>query len=60
MRDEKRAFLAIYAVIIGATLATGTFELLLVYWIVPRLTGEPFLRLIRMAELPGPRKVPTE
>ncbi|MGE0717412.1 MAG: fatty acid desaturase [Alphaproteobacteria bacterium] len=58
VRDETRAFLAAYALIVIATVATGTFGLLLLYWIVPRLAGEPFLRLIRMAEHTGAAESP--
>ncbi|WP_170216596.1 fatty acid desaturase [Allostella humosa] len=58
VRDETRVFLAIYAAIVAAALATGTFDLLLLYWIVPRIAGEPFLRLIRMAEHTGAAESP--
>ena len=58
VRDETRAFLAIYAATVAATIATGTFDLLLLYWVVPRLAGEPFLRLIRVAEHTGAAESP--
>ena len=58
VRDETRVFLAIYAAIVAVAAATGTFDLLLLYWIVPRLAGEPFLRLIRMAEHTGAAESP--
>jgi fatty acid desaturase len=58
VRDETRVFLAIYAAVVALAAATGTFDLLLLYWIVPRLAGEPFLRLIRMAEHTGAAESP--
>jgi fatty acid desaturase len=58
VRDETRIFFLLYAAIIVGALATGLgFELLL-YWVLPRLGGEPFLRLIRIAEHTGAAESP--
>jgi fatty acid desaturase len=58
VRDETRWFLAAYAAIIVAGAATGYIGELLLYWIVPRLVSEPFLRLIRIAEHTGAAESP--
>ncbi len=46
---EARLLLAIYAVVLAASLATGS-SAALVLWVGPALLGQPFLRLYLMAE----------
>ncbi len=46
---EARAFLLVYAGIALASWAAGTTAAL-VYWLLPRLAAEPWMRLVRMAE----------
>ena len=46
---EARIVLALYAVVLIASLATGSAAALL-YWVVPALLGQPALRLYLMAE----------
>jgi fatty acid desaturase len=46
---EARIVLAIYAVVLVASLATGSTAALL-YWVIPALLGQPALRLYLMAE----------
>jgi fatty acid desaturase len=46
---EARAVLAIYAAVLAASLATGSTAAL-IYWVIPALLGQPFLRLYLMAE----------
>jgi fatty acid desaturase len=46
---EARVVLAIFAVAIAASVATGS-TLLLWYWVIPALLGQPFLRLYLLAE----------
>ncbi len=46
---EARLFVALYAAIAMLALYTGSI-VPLVYWIIPRLVGEPFMRWIRIAE----------
>lgn len=46
---EARIVLAIYAIVLVASLATGSTVALL-YWVVPALLGQPVLRLYLMAE----------
>jgi fatty acid desaturase len=46
---EARITLAIYAVVVVASLATGSTVALL-YWVIPALLGQPALRLYLMAE----------
>jgi fatty acid desaturase len=58
VRDETRVFLAAYAGIVVAALATGLGAALLLYWVLPRLASEPFLRLIRIAEHTGAAESP--
>jgi fatty acid desaturase len=58
VRDETRIFLAAYAVIVVVGVATGYAGALLLYWVVPRLVSEPFLRLIRIAEHTGAAESP--
>jgi fatty acid desaturase len=54
---EARAFCAVYALLGVASVATGSWAVLL-YWLVPRMAGEPFLRIVRMAEHTGCDHVP--
>lgn len=49
---EARWVLAIYAVALAASIAAGS-ALLLWYWIIPALLGQPVLRLYLMAEHSG-------
>jgi fatty acid desaturase len=49
---EARIFLAIYAAAIMSSVWTAS-DFLLVYWIIPALIGQPFLRLYLMAEHTG-------
>jgi len=46
---EARIVLAIYALALTASAATGS-TLLLWYWVIPALLGQPFLRLYLLAE----------
>ena len=46
---ESRIFLALYAAIAAIAIATGSAAPL-IYWIIPRLVGEPFMRWFRIAE----------
>jgi len=46
---EARSVLAIYAVILVVSIATGS-NAALIYWMVPALLGQPALRLYLMAE----------
>ena len=50
---EARTFLASYAAVGALSLATGTAGLLLWFWIVPVLLGQPMLRLYLLAEHTG-------
>ena len=50
---EARTFLASYAAVGVLSLATGTAGLLLWFWIVPVLLGQPMLRLYLLAEHTG-------
>jgi fatty acid desaturase len=58
VRDETRLFLAASGAIAVAALAMGLGWELLLYWVLPRLAGEPFLRLIRIAEHTGAAESP--
>lgn len=58
VRDETRAFFAFYAAVVAASLAAGLGWELLLYWVIPRIAGEPFLRLIRIAEHTGAAESP--
>ncbi|HKU98166.1 MAG TPA: fatty acid desaturase, partial [Vineibacter sp.] len=58
VRNETRLFLAAYVAIIVAALASGHVGALLLYWVLPRLGSEPFLRLIRIAEHTGAAESP--
>jgi len=55
--SEARIFLAIYLAAIVLSVASGT-DLLLIYWVIPALLGQPFLRLYLMAEHTGCPLVP--
>jgi fatty acid desaturase len=46
---EARIVLAVYALVLAASLAAGS-DAALVYWVVPALMGQPALRLYLMAE----------
>ncbi len=46
---EARIFAAVYAAIAAAAIYAGSPAPLL-YWVIPRLVGEPFMRWIRIAE----------
>jgi fatty acid desaturase len=58
VREETRAFFLLYAAIIAGAVTTGYGMELLLYWVLPRLGGEPFLRLIRIAEHTGAAESP--
>ena len=47
---EARACVALYFLITAAALWFGFGWELLVFWIIPRLLGEPFMRAVRVAE----------
>jgi fatty acid desaturase len=49
---EARVVVAIYAAALAASLATGS-TVLLWFWVVPRLFGEPSMRLARLSEHAG-------
>jgi len=49
---EARIFLAIYAAAAALSIALQS-DALLIYWIIPALIGQPFLRLYLMAEHTG-------
>lgn len=49
VRVEAQAMLAVYVLLIIASIASGTPVLLFV-WVIPVLLGQPFLRLYLMAE----------
>jgi fatty acid desaturase len=49
VRSEARIFLALYALLLATSLLAGT-NILLWIWIVPVLTGQPFLRAYLLAE----------
>ncbi|MFM9845274.1 MAG: fatty acid desaturase [Dongiaceae bacterium] len=49
---ESRVFLAVYAAAAVLSVAAAS-DALLIYWIVPALLGQPFLRLYLMAEHTG-------
>lgn len=54
---EARIFLAVYLAAAIASIAARS-DFLLIYWIVPALLGQPFLRLYLMAEHTGCPLVP--
>jgi fatty acid desaturase len=49
---EARLYLATYAALLVATVATGS-DALLVFWLIPALLGQPFLRCYLLAEHTG-------
>jgi fatty acid desaturase len=49
---EARAYVAVYALILAGSVATGSTAALW-YWIVPSLLGQPVMRAIRMTEHVG-------
>ena len=54
VRREARLFLALYA--LCAIVATPAH--LITYWLLPRLLGEPFMRMVRLSEHQGTPLVP--
>lgn len=54
---EARILCALYALILIASVALGTWAAL-IYWLLPRILGEPVLRAIRMAEHTGAEESP--
>lgn len=55
---EVRAFLGIYALIAAVTVATGTWMIPVLYWLLPRAIAEPVLRTFRIAEHTGMEEGP--
>lgn len=55
---EVRVFVALYALIAVVTIATGTWEIPVLYWLIPRFIGEPVLRTFRIAEHTGMEEGP--
>lgn len=55
---EVRMFVLIYALIAAATIATGTWAIPVLYWLVPRVIAEPVLRTFRIAEHTGMEEGP--
>lgn len=55
---EARVLISLYLVIAVGSVATGSWPLLLIYWIVPRVMAEPVLRLVRLAEHTGMEENP--
>jgi fatty acid desaturase len=55
---EVRVFVLIYAVIAIVTILTGTWQIPLLYWLVPRFMAEPVLRTFRIAEHTGMEEGP--
>lgn len=49
---EARGYLAFYLAAAGASIAAGS-SVLLTYWLIPVLAGQPFLRLYLLAEHKG-------
>lgn len=54
---EARVMLALYAALGATAIATGTGYWLLIYWIIPRLMGEPVMRWVRVTEHTGCEEV---
>jgi fatty acid desaturase len=50
---EARVLVSLYVIIVVAAVATGWWPALLLYWLIPRMLGEPVLRLVRLAEHTG-------
>jgi len=55
---EVRVFVLLYVAIAAATIATGTWTVPLLYWLVPRVVAEPVLRTFRIAEHTGMEEGP--
>ena len=55
---EARVLVALYVLIAAASIATGTWAEVLLFWIVPRVMGEPVLRMVRLAEHTGMEEGP--
>ncbi len=49
---EARVLIMIYALVLAASVATGSLAALW-YWILPRMLAEPVLRMVRMVEHTG-------
>lgn len=49
VQREAQLFLLFYAGLIGLSVATGSI-VILTYWVIPMLLGQPFLRLYLLAE----------
>ncbi len=54
---EIRLILLFYVAVAAVSVATGSLAAL-IYWVVPRMLGEPVLRAIRMAEHTGAEESP--
>jgi fatty acid desaturase len=50
---EARILISLYVLIAAASIATGWWSAVVIYWIVPRVMAEPVLRLVRFAEHTG-------
>ena len=55
---ETRVLISLYALVTVASILTGTWLLVLTYWIIPRVLAEPLLRLVRLAEHTGMEEGP--
>jgi fatty acid desaturase len=55
---EARILVSLYALIAAASIATGWWTAVLIYWIAPRVMAEPVLRLVRFAEHTGMEEGP--
>jgi fatty acid desaturase len=55
---EARILVSLYVVIAAAAVVTGWWPELLIFWIIPRIMGEPVLRLVRLAEHTGMEEGP--
>ncbi|MDV3126988.1 fatty acid desaturase [Mycobacterium sp. 21AC1] len=55
---EVRVYVALYAAIAALTILTGTWQIPLMYWLIPRFIGEPVLRTFRIAEHTGMEEGP--
>lgn len=56
--SEVRVFVLLYALIALTTIATGTWGIPLLYWLLPRVIAEPVLRTFRIAEHTGMEEGP--
>ncbi len=50
---EARAYLAGYIVVVGVAAATGALGAVVWLWLLPRLVGEPWMRVARLSEHAG-------